>query len=83
MFDIQELHRRVEQTKAEGMVPVTSQDREEFAVALVLQGYPIHRAWLMAMEEIEDNDGALQMLARRREEVERAIGEARQRELEA
>lgn len=46
------------------MVPVTEADRDEFARALVLQGYDAPRAHRMAYDELEDNDGALQMCAR-------------------
>jgi hypothetical protein len=47
------------------MVPIERCDREEFARALVLQGYSPTRAEKM-MHELPDNDGALQMLARHR-----------------
>ncbi len=47
------------------MVPVILEDRIEFGRALILQGYAPARAAVMA-ERIEDDDGALQMLARHR-----------------
>ena len=47
------------------MVPITLDDRVEFGRALVLQGYSPARAVELATT-IEDNDGAIQMLARHR-----------------
>lgn len=47
------------------MVRVNVDDRAEFGRALILQGYAPDRAARMAVE-IDDNDGALQMLARHR-----------------
>lgn len=47
------------------IVTVTLEDRIEFGRALILQGYAPARAVCMA-EQIEPNDGALQMLARHR-----------------
>ena len=52
------------------MVRVESVDRIEFEWALVLQGYPPHRAGQLAYE-LPNNDGALQMLARHRLAAER------------
>ncbi|MCG7349233.1 hypothetical protein [Sphingomonas sp. ACRSK] len=48
-----------------GRVEVTYADRVEFGRALILQGYSSARAAEMA-NDLEDNDGALQMLARHR-----------------
>jgi hypothetical protein len=53
------------------MLPIVDADRIEFGRALILQGYDASRALRMIRDEIEDNDGALQMLARHRV----AIGE--------
>lgn len=53
------------------MLPIIDADRIEFGRALILQGYDTSRALRMIQDEIEDNDGALQMLARHRV----AIGE--------
>ncbi len=53
------------------MLPIIDADRIEFGRALILQGYDASRALRMIQEEIEDNDGVLQMLARHRV----AIGE--------
>ena len=63
---VDDLQERVAATRRAPMAPVNRFDREEFAVALVLQGYDALRAHTMAFETIADNDGALQMLARRR-----------------
>lgn len=46
-------------------VPVITADRAEFCRALVLQGYGVERAINLAAE-LEETDGALQMLARHR-----------------
>ncbi|MYL97045.1 hypothetical protein GR702_04565 [Novosphingobium sp. FGD1] len=56
----------LELARAARMVPITAEDREEFGRALVLQGYTPEPAARMAVGEILDNDGALQMLARHR-----------------
>ena len=47
-------------------VPITSADRKQMALGLFFQGYPAGRACEIAFVELEDNDGALQMLARHR-----------------
>jgi len=67
-----QLAARVAELKAAGptMIP-TDDDRAEMAVALVIQGFELDRAWRMAFdpdyhEWLKDNDGALQMLARHR-----------------
>ncbi|WP_062732622.1 hypothetical protein [Sphingobium abikonense] len=46
-------------------VPVLQADRDEFCRALMLQGYSPRRALDLA-QSLDDNDGALQMLARHR-----------------
>lgn len=56
----------LELARAARMVPITAEDREEFGLALILQGYSAEHAARMAGGEILDNDGALQMLARHR-----------------
>ena len=56
----------LEMARSTIMVPISVEDRAEFGRALVLQGYAPERAARMAMREILDNDGALQMLARHR-----------------
>lgn len=56
----------IELARSARMVPITAEDRIEFGRALILQGFPPERAARMAAEEILDNDGALQMLARHR-----------------
>lgn len=66
MLTFRELSDREMMTRRDGMVPITEADRDEFAVALLLQGYSLARAHRMAFDEIDDNDGALQMLARHR-----------------
>ena len=48
------------------ILPIIDADRIEFGRALILQGYDASRALRMVQEEIKDNDGALQMLARHR-----------------
>lgn len=63
------------------MVRVTMDDRIEFAVALVLQGYSAPRAHDMAFHAfhaIEDHDGALQMLARHRQSRDETLPEGYQ-----
>jgi hypothetical protein len=50
---------------------VTDDDRAELAVAITIRGYALDRAHHMLFdpndrEYVEDNDGALQMLARHR-----------------
>lgn len=55
-----------ERAAATTMVEIIEADREEFAIALVLQGYAPARAHQMAFETIGLDDGALQMLARHR-----------------
>lgn len=60
------LNELVSAVRQASMVKIEEADRDEFAVALVLQGYDTSRAHRMAYEELEDNDGALQMLARHR-----------------
>lgn len=52
-------------THAPLLVPVIMEDRIEFHIALVLQGYSPARAAELA-ETLPENDGALQMLARHR-----------------
>lgn len=47
-------------------VPVTQADREQMAIGLFLQGYSAGRAGHLAFVELDDGDGALQMLARHR-----------------
>lgn len=51
-----------------GIVAVSLEDRRQMAIGLFLQGYPAGRALHLAFVELEDNDGALQMLARHRVE---------------
>ena len=69
MMTIEQLVLRVDRTIRDRYakpIPIEQVDRDEFAVALVIQGFAPGRAHRMAFEEIEDNDGALQMLARHR-----------------
>lgn len=47
-------------------VEVTDADRKQMAVGLFLQGYTAGRACHIAFVELDDGDGALQMLARHR-----------------
>lgn len=47
-------------------VTIEQADREAMAFGLYFQGYPAGRACQIAFVELEDNDGALQMLARHR-----------------
>lgn len=69
---LQDLQDRADELKAEGpCMKITHADREALAVALVLQGYAAGQAHQMlfgqlAPDYIQDNDGALQMLARAR-----------------
>ena len=59
----------VEEAKAivdAGYAVVDLSDRREFALALFFQGYTAGQACHKAFVELEDTDGALQMLARHR-----------------
>lgn len=56
---------RVSEVGRAGFVPVTDEDRFEFAVALVLHGWGERTAFAKA-RAMPPNDGALQMLARAR-----------------
>lgn len=56
----------VKRAEACRVLPVEQVDRDEFAVALFLQGYGPRRAHEIAYVELLDNDGALQMLVRHR-----------------
>lgn len=49
-------------------------DRHAMALALFFQGYDAGRACQIAFVELEDNDGALQMLARHRIAITAAGG---------
>jgi len=58
-----------ERAAGTAMVEIAPADRREFARALVLQGYDIARAHRMVYGDcgaVQDDDGALQMLARHR-----------------
>lgn len=70
MMTIDQLAERLALARTSPMRPILPSYRDEFAVALVLQGYDLSRAHRMAFEEIEDNDGVLQMLARHHAAVE-------------
>jgi len=67
-----ELAARVAELIAQGpRAHVTAEDRAALATSIAVRGYEIGRAWGMMFnpahpEYVEDNDGALQMLARHR-----------------
>lgn len=66
MLSAGQLFERVREVGDSPLAEVTQSDRDAMAVALVFQGYTCGRAAHMAFVELEDNDGALQMLARHR-----------------
>ena len=66
MLTASQLFSLAQSIETAGFVEVTQPDREQMAVALFFQGYAAGRACQIAFVELEDNDGALQMLARHR-----------------
>lgn len=66
----EELYGRACFASCSPMLPITLADRLEFGTALVIQGYPSSQAAMMA-NDLEANDGALQMLARHRVRYQR------------
>jgi len=58
-----QLMERADAIRAAPHVPITEEDRFEFAAALILQGYRITQAADIATD-LAETDGALQMLAR-------------------
>lgn len=54
---------RASEISAAGFVPVTEDDRFEFGTSLILHGWSPRLAFAKACQ-LEDSDGALQMLAR-------------------
>lgn len=58
-----EMARRAERYRAEGLLPITDEMRNEFGATLILQGYGAFRAHEM-MLSLDTNDNALQLQAR-------------------
>lgn len=61
-----QLFRQAQAIVDAGYAPVEQCDRHAMALALFFQGYSAGQACHKAFVELEDNDGALQMLARHR-----------------